>query len=268
MVCNEEHLSLSNRITIRNLLDHTSGLPNRLNAHDVEGSDVSSIELQLKRKLRDIHLVATPGEQYEYTNMNYDLLQLIIEKVTNLAYPDYMREQVFQPLGMNRTNFSTHDTLTNLASGHRYVWGNIQTFHENLSYASLGAAGLSTNAEDLGKYITFLLSQSSNVNSSVLQSTSLTEMQQPTVFGESIGHGYGWDITANTIEKSGGLPGFTANLIIFPGKSYGFALLSNSKQNVTDETNFNISRILEGRSPSYLSKKDFPYISYENKLIL
>lgn len=261
-------IPLSNSITIRNLLDHTSGLPSRLNAHDIEGSDVSHIELQLKRKLQGIHLVASPGEQYEYTNMNFDLLQLIIEKVTSLSFPDYMQKNVFQPLGMNRTTFSTQDVLPNSATGHRYIWGNIHPFRENLSYASLGSAGLSTNAEDLGKYISFLLSPSLKVDNSVLQVTSLSKMHRPAIYDGSIGHGHGWDITVNTIEKTGGLPGFTANLIVYPGRSYGFALLSNSKQNITDETNFNISRILEGRSPSYLSKKDFPVISSVNKLIL
>lgn len=259
---------LSDDITINNLLHHTSGLPSRLNAHDIEGSDVSQIEQQLNHKLQDIHLVDSPGERYEYSNMNFDLLQLIIEKVTNIPFPDYMYENIFHPLAMNRTTFSTHDTLPNVATGHRYIWGNIHSFHEQISYASLGSAGLSTNAEDLGKYISFLLGQSSNLSSSVLHSSSLSEMQQPAIFDGSIWHGHGWDITTSTIEKTGGLPGFTSNLIIFPKRSYGFVLLSNSKQNITDETNFNISKILEGSSPTYLSKKDFPIISSLNIIVL
>lgn len=258
--------SHSDQITIFHLLNHTSGLPGRLNAHDIEGSDINLIEDQLKQKLHNIKLVASPGEQYEYSNINFDLLQFIIEKVTGLSFPDYMYHHVFQPLEMTRTTFSTHHTMSNIAIGHRYLWGNIHSFDESLAYASLGSAGLSTNAEDLGKYISFLL-KTPHEDSVVLQSSSLKEMHQATVF-DSIGHGYGWDITSNTIEKTGGLPGFTANLIIFPGRSYGFALLSNSKQNITDETNFNISRILEGRSPTYLSKSDFSSITSLNKLLL
>ncbi|MDR0267802.1 serine hydrolase domain-containing protein [Paenibacillus sp.] len=260
--------SLSGRITVRDLLHHTSGLPGRLNAHDVEGSDMNLVSSQLKHKLQNVHLVAPPGEKYEYTNMNYDLLQLIAEQVTKQPFPDYMSQKVFHPLGMSRTAFTPGNPLSNSATGHRYIWGDIHPFHENLSFATLGSAGLSTNAEDLGKYISFLLSSSSKMGNSVLHSTSLTEMQHATISDESIGHGYGWDITRNTIEKTGGLPGFTANLIVFPGRDYGFALLANSKQNITDETNFNISRILEGGSPSYLSKQDFPSVSSENKIIL
>ncbi|WP_228101478.1 serine hydrolase domain-containing protein [Paenibacillus donghaensis] len=260
--------SLSDRITVRDLLHHTSGLPGRLNAHDVKGSDMNLVSSQLEHKLQNVRLVASPGETYEYTNMNYDLLQLIAEQVTNLPFPDYMSQKVFHPLGMSRTFFATGNQSSNSATGHRYIWGNIHPFYEKLSFATLGSAGLSTNAEDLGKYISFLLSSSSKGNNPVLHSASLTEMQHAAIFDESIGHGFGWDITGNTIEKNGGLPGFSANLIVFPGRNYGFALLANSKQNITDEINFNISRILEGRSPSYLSKQDYPSVSSENKIIL
>lgn len=260
--------SLSDHITVQDLLNHTSGLPGRLNSHNVDGSDPNQIALQMKRKLQNVQLVASPGTTYEYTNMNYDLLQLIVEKVTSQPFPDYMKQHVFHPLGMYRTFFSEENSLPNSATGHRYIWGNIHAFHESLSYATLGSAGLSTNAEDLGTYISFLLNNSSTVNNSVLRPDSLHEMHKSVITDQSIGYGYGWEISPDTIEKKGGLPGFTANLIVFPGRSYGFALLANSKQNITDETNFNISRILEGDSPLYLAEQDFPAVTSVNKGIL
>ncbi|WP_460323873.1 serine hydrolase domain-containing protein [Paenibacillus sp. YSY-4.3] len=258
---------LSSRITIRDLLNHTSGLPGRLNTHDITGASSETIRQQLSRKLQNVSLVAEPGITYEYSNINYDLLQLIIEEVSALSFPDYMSQQIFQPLGMKRTFFNQDDELEpNSATGHRYLWGNLRPFHENLTYATLGSAGLSTNAKDLGIYISFLSAASDD---SVLQSNSLREMRSAAIYdSSSIGYGYGWEMTRNTIEKKGGLPGFTANLIIVPGKSYGFALLANSKQNITDETNFNIYRILEGDSPIHLAKADYPAISPINKSLL
>lgn len=263
-----EDTSLSDLITIHDLLNHTSGLPGRLNTHDVKSSDADTIAVQIKRKLQKVQLVASPGTTYEYTNMNYDLLQLIIEKVSGQSFPDYMNHYIFQPLDMNRTSFSREAGLDNSATGHRYIWGELRPFHEQPAFATLGSAGLATNAEDLGAYISFLLTSSAGVDSSVLRSESLHEMHTAVISDHSIGYGFGWEITANTVEKKGGLPGFTANLIVLPGKSYGFALLANSKQNITDETNFNIARILEGASPGYLANDDFPTISLENKLIL
>ncbi|AJS60613.1 hypothetical protein UB51_21550 [Paenibacillus sp. IHBB 10380] len=260
--------SLSARITIRDLLNHTSGLPGRLNTHDVEGSDPDHIASQIERKLQNVQLVASPGTTYEYTNMNYDLLQLLLEKVTKQPFPNYMSQHVFQPLGMNRTVYSFGDILPNSATGHRYIWGNVRPFHEQLSYATLGSAGLTTSAEDFGKYISFLLGSSSEGNPSVLRSESLLEMHKSDIYDQSTGYGFGWEVSANTIEKKGGLPGFTSNLIVFPNRSYGFALLSNSKQNITDDTNYNISRILEGNPPSHLSKQDSPAINPVNKGIL
>ncbi len=263
-----KEISLSSHITIRDLLNHTSGLPGRLNTHDVEGSDPDRIASQIARKLQDVQLVASPGTTYEYTNMNYDLLQLLLEKVTKQPFPEYMSQHIFKLLGMNRTVYSLGDMLPNSAFGHRYIWGDIKPFHEQLSYATLGSAGLTTNAEDFGKYISFLLGSSSEGNSSVLRSESLLEMHTPAIYDQSTGYGFGWEVTPNTIEKKGGLPGFTANLIVFPNKSYGFALLSNSKQNITDDTNFNISRILAGNSPTHLSKQNFSTITPVDKGIL
>lgn len=261
--------NLSSRVTIRDLLNHTSGLPGRLNAHDLTGASLETIEPQLSRKLQNVSLVAEPGTTYEYSNINYDLLQLIIEEVSALSFPDYMSQQIFQPLGMKRTFFNQDNELEpNSATGHRYLWGNLRPFHEHLAYATLGSAGLSTNATDLGIYISFLLSDSAASNNSVLQSSSLREMRTAAIYDSSIGYGYGWEMTRNTIEKKGGLPGFTANLIIVPGKSYGFALFANSKQNITDETNFNIYRILEGDTPIHLAKTDYPAISPINKSLL
>jgi len=261
-------ISLSSRITIRDLLNHTSGLPGRLNTHDVEGSDPDQIASQIQRKLHNVQLVAIPGTTYEYTNMNYDLLQLLLEKITNQPFAEYMSQHVFKPLGMNRTVYSFGDMLPNSATGHRYIWGNIQPFHEQLSYATLGSAGLTTNAEDFGKYISFLLGHSSEAIPSVLRTETLLEMHAPAIYDQSTGFGFGWEVSRDTIEKKGGLPGFTANLIVFPNRSYGFALLSNSKQNITDDTNYNISRILEGNSPTLLSKQDYPAITPLNKGIL
>lgn len=262
--------TLSDRITVHDLLNHTSGLPGRLNTHDIKSTNSERIAAQIKHKLQNVQLVADPGTAYEYTNMNYDLLQLIIEEVSGSNYHDYMHRHIFQPLGMHQT-FFTQDVAEldhNAATGHRYIWGHVGPFHEKLAHATLGSAGLSTNAEDLGKYISFLLSGASTSGYPIIRASSLHRMYTAAIHDSSIGYGYGWEITADTIEKKGGLPGFSANLIVRPNKSYGFALLANSKQNITDETNFNIYRILNGEPPRPLVKNDFPAVSSINKSLL
>ncbi|WP_083484795.1 serine hydrolase domain-containing protein [Paenibacillus ihumii] len=262
--------TLSDLITIHDLLNHTSGLPGRLNTHDITSTSSEKIAAQIKHKLQSVQLAADPGTTYEYTNINYDLLQLVIEEVSGLNYPDYMRYHIYEPLGMHQTFFTRAAAGLdhNLATGHRYIWGHVRPFHENLAYATLGSAGLSTSAQDLGTYISFLLSGTSASGDPVIQADSLRRMHTAAIFDSSIGHGHGWEITANTIEKKGGLPGFSANLILVPGESYGFALLANSKQNITDETNFNIYRILKGDPPRHLAKSDYPAVSSINKSLL
>ncbi|MBE4909931.1 beta-lactamase family protein [Bacillus luteolus] len=146
---------LSKQIKIKHLLSHTSGLPGRLNVHEIEETDRQEIISQIKKKLRNAKLVGTPGDTYEYTNMNTDLLQLVIEEVTGKKFTTYMETNIFNPLNMSRTGYFIFNGshLSNTAMGHRYHWGKIKPYDEKLVYATSGSAGLSSNGNDLSKFI-------------------------------------------------------------------------------------------------------------------
>ena len=106
-------------ITLRNLLDHTSGLIDYedLMGDDWQGQIRDAGVLQLLE--REDRLYFPPGSAYRYSNGAYALLSLIVEKASGLPYPEFLRQRIFQPLGM-------HDTLAFVAGGppvpHR-AWG-------------------------------------------------------------------------------------------------------------------------------------------------
>jgi CubicO group peptidase (beta-lactamase class C family) len=103
-------------ITVRMLLNHRSGLPNYVHFMD-------HVDWDKKTYVRNEDMLQVlysgdpkknypPGKHFSYSNTNYVLLAMIIEKVTGLSYPQYMKQKFFDPLGMHNTYvFTLADTL-------------------------------------------------------------------------------------------------------------------------------------------------------------
>lgn len=257
---------LSNQITIKHLLNHSSGLPGRLNVHEIKSIDKQDITNEIIEKLNGVTLVGQPGEVFEYTNMNTDLLQIIIEEKSGESIVDFMRENIFEPLEMSRTGYFTFNGshLSNSAVGHRYHWGKIKPYEEKLVYATSSSAGLSSNVVDLGKFITFLINDSKISSEYLLSIDSINEMFKANQFGV----GYNWFIYPHNKFMDGGLPGFTSTMVLSSDKTFGLVLLSNSKQDITLHSGFNLYRIVEGGKPKPLLDKDFPKVNFDAKIIL
>jgi CubicO group peptidase (beta-lactamase class C family) len=98
---------LGERITLRQLLNHTSGLPT--NSHSVVWQDDATIRNSRDlavRALKDVSLHNPPGARFEYANMNYVVIGRVIEAVSGQSWDDYVAEHIFAPLGMRHT--ATH----------------------------------------------------------------------------------------------------------------------------------------------------------------
>ena len=96
-------------VTIKTLLNHRSGLPNYLYFMEdvgwnkdsiIENKDVLKWLIEKKGIIKNI---APPNKRFTYCNTNFALLALIIEKVSGLSYPQFMKENIFDPLGMKNT---------------------------------------------------------------------------------------------------------------------------------------------------------------------
>jgi CubicO group peptidase (beta-lactamase class C family) len=99
-------------ITIRHLLTHTSGLPNLELYEDLVAqypdTVLSNTAILLALRGWKKPLPFAPGDQWRYSNTNYDLLALVIEKLSGVSYPRYLKQHIFDPAGMKASFVATH----------------------------------------------------------------------------------------------------------------------------------------------------------------
>jgi len=132
-------------ITLRMMVEHRSGIPNLTETPDFWINPPKSSEEALQRVL-DLPADFKPGEDYAYSNTNYLLISVLIEKVTGYGKFQYIKEQVLIPLGLTNTYGSIHDiNMDDLMSGY-YVG-----VEEDIKYTDYGS--MVATAEDVGIFI-------------------------------------------------------------------------------------------------------------------
>ncbi|MEP1094152.1 MAG: serine hydrolase domain-containing protein [Cyclobacteriaceae bacterium] len=232
-------------IDIQNLLTMTAGFPEDNPWGDRQLDEPESMLLDLIKDGVSFSNASSYG--YEYSNTGYALLGSIVGRISGMSYQSYIKENIFQPLGMNDTYWEIDNVpKKQLAIGYRWEdeqWKLEPMLHDG-SYGSMG--GLITTIEDFSKYVSLHLSawppRSSEDNGPVKRG-SLREMQTPqfsrlypnaTYFdGEPCAYmsGYGYGLgTAEycnglrRVSHGGALPGFGSNYVFFP--EYGVGVMA------------------------------------------
>lgn len=146
------------RITIRMLLTHTSGLPNYmwLDEHQWKGKKApyndDIIKMMVKNKLP---LYFTPGHRWDYSNTGYMVLASVVERITNQKFPDFMHENIFEPLHMNNS-FIYSSALSNPEKdklvGYYYRGRRYRMIPETVNDGAVGDKGVYSTTEDLLKW--------------------------------------------------------------------------------------------------------------------
>ncbi len=113
---------LQEPITIQNLLNHTTGFRGFFHAYLMTGITDWTREQVIEIILRQQKLQFTPGTEFRYTNTNYILLAEIVERVTGEKFPDWMQNNVFEPLNMTNTTIRLNGSqvVKNSAEGYSY----------------------------------------------------------------------------------------------------------------------------------------------------
>ena len=133
------------KITLRMMVQHRSGIPSFTNTPNFWTNPPKSSQETLERVL-DLPASFEPGKGYEYSNTNYLLISLLIEKVTGTSNFEYIKEAILNPLGLKNTFGSIHDVDMNRLTSGYYV--GVEEDIKTTDYGSMVAT-----AEDVGIFL-------------------------------------------------------------------------------------------------------------------
>lgn len=239
-------------ITVRHLLTHGAGFPedNPWGDRQLADSDKDLVTF-LKGK---ISFSTVPNTAYEYSNLGFALLGKIVTKVSGKPYQQYIRESIWEPLGMKTSEWEYSKVAPDkLAHGYRWLnerW-NEETLLHDVPDGSWGAMGsMISSVDEFSKYVGFHLSAwppSNKEETGPVKRSSVREMHYPWRFnGMNTGfrypdgrncayasaycYGLGWlqDCEGRVIiSHSGGLPGFGSQWRILPDYGIGIVAFAN-----------------------------------------
>ncbi len=252
----------SAQMTVRHLLNQTSGLPE--SAGEIAPSALDDLPDGTERQARtlaSVKLSHPVGAVCQYCNANYDLLGLVVEAASGESYADYLQEQIFTPLEMNHTYVSRDVARQNgLAMGHRYWFAHpIAAQDLPIVQRSLPSGQLISTTEDMARYLMAHLNGGRVGDTQVLSRSGIEELHRGAVeygkMGVSAGrYAMGWFDgelgQTRVVWHSGALPDFGAYTALFPEQQMGIVLLFNACQwwynPVVIETGMGAAAVLAG----------------------
>lgn len=215
-------------VTIHHLLSHTSGL---IDYEDVmpEGLDRQVRDADVLEILEgQDRLYFEPGSQYRYSNSAYALLTLIVEAAAGVDYPDFLRERIFAPLGMDHSVafVDGESTVANRAFGHSLVDGAWIRTDQSPTSAVLGDGGIYSSLDDMAKW-----------DAALYDDRLLSDETRALAFADQTGvpvdednvhaYGYGWRVDGERLWHSGETMGFRNVIIRDPSQRLTVLVLTN-----------------------------------------
>ncbi len=228
------------KVTLHQLLSHTSGVPENLRPALFKGMWGQPIDKDhLIDHLKKQPLDFKPGEKWSYSNTGYALLGLTIEKVSGKPYDEFLKERIFDPLGMKDTGIDTRKlVLKSRAEG--YGMSKSEYIHaQYIDMSQVFSAGsMYSTVEDMLKWDSTLYTEK------ILPEKSLARMWTP-VKNE---YGYGWLIIRarghKLIIHDGGLPGFVTSVLRFPDEKLYICVLCNLEGSAVGQVARDLSAIM------------------------
>jgi CubicO group peptidase (beta-lactamase class C family) len=223
--------SASAIITVRQLLNQTSGFSTLTGRSILVGSETETLE-QAVRNLRTEALASPVGTSYNYSNANYLILGLLVQTISQESYGDYIEQHIFQPLDMSHS-FTSQDPArrAGLATGYRYWFGLPVAFDAPYLASALPAGGLISTAEDMTHYLAMYLGRGTYNGRVLLSAAGIAQMERPPAQTADINYGMGWATGtvggAKVIWHSGDEPAFHAGMVLVPNGGWAIIVLEN-----------------------------------------
>ncbi|HEV8355504.1 MAG TPA: serine hydrolase domain-containing protein [Gemmatimonadales bacterium] len=232
--------------TVRRVAGHMAGLP--LHYQFFYGNEAIRPPSMDETIARYGILVSAPGETFRYSNLGFGIIDYIISRVSGQSYPDFMRTEVFVPLGLTHTSVDIGPGLEPFAA-ERYDKHQrpipFYTFDHN------GGSAIYSSAHDLVRFGMFHLKDHLSDQRAILADSTLDQMEKPNsarAFGTAT-YGIGWLIQPSdhgyrTVEHSGGMPGVQTALNLYPSENLAIVVLTNSSSSRPDRIAEDIAAIV------------------------
>ncbi|MDO3702893.1 serine hydrolase domain-containing protein [Micromonospora sp. C28SCA-DRY-2] len=251
------------RVTVRQLLTHTSGLPEVATIGLTDRFD--NTEGGLARSVRDlagVPLAGPPGAGHRYSDANYMILGALVEEVTGETFARHLRRAVLEPLGMRRTAATAGEAeQVRLPAGHRRYLGRPQRFDPPYDTSGVPYGYLASSLADLGHFAVAQLDGGRYGSAQVLSAGGVEQMHRGHAPISSGGrYALGWRDTAldggatRLVWHAGATPGYFTHLVLVPGSELAVIVLANLYHPAADpalaSAGFDIVRILLGAAPA------------------
>ncbi|GGB24169.1 hypothetical protein GCM10011511_55130 [Puia dinghuensis] len=223
-------------IYIRQLLNQTSGIPWNTIAKIPATNDPNALEKTVKTMV-GIELHRLPGEQFEYATINYDVLALVVEKVTRQSFESYLQRQILTPLQLNYTSLGTPIDKRLMSEGYKIGFFKPRRYDAPIYRGDNPADYLITNAMDMAKWLRYQMNQTHKRDEAVAPVNNVS-------------YASGWYTSLNgdnLIFHDGRNPNFSAFIGFNPVKKLGVAVLANSNSAYTTIIGRNILNLLSGK---------------------
>lgn len=225
-------------ITLRMLLNHSSGLPGssyRGGLTDRPWPEYQDIAYQSIKQSRLKHM---PGYMNVYCNDGFTLMELVVQAVTGLPFTQFVKEQLFSPLEMTSSRFST-DPFPEGLLAQAYMEGTDLPM-ENLNF--YGAGGIYSTPEDLVRFLAMISNKGVFNEIRLLTESSLDAMEENQTSGkfrvvdtDFLAFGLGWDNVSHpaakyagqkALTKDGGTMVYRSEIWVIPGQNIGVAVVA------------------------------------------
>jgi CubicO group peptidase (beta-lactamase class C family) len=217
------------KITVYHLLTHTGGLIDYEDLVPADRTTQLNDDDVLSMIATQQRLYFEPGTAFRYSNGGYVLLGLIAQRVSGMDLADFMKQRIFQPLGMDHTLMYEHDhgpEVPHRAYGYSQVDGKWTKTDQSVTSATRGDGGIYTSIDDLAKWDAALYSDKLlNEDSRHAAFTPHDPSGDP-----DSGYGFGWRISEDTVWHSGESMGFRNIIVRWPKQHMSVIILSNRNE--------------------------------------
>jgi CubicO group peptidase (beta-lactamase class C family) len=214
--------------TVRHVANHSSGLPLHYQFfYEDEPYRPPPMDETIRRYG---FLLTPPGERYQYSNLGFGVLDYLLSRLSRKPYADFLREEVFLPLGLTHTSVGLGPHLEKYAAA-RYGPDSLPIPFYDFDHR--GGSAIWSSAHDLVRFGLFHLKAHLADQKAILPDQTIDAMHRPTSpQSKGSGYGIGWAIDENqtyrTVSHNGSMGGVATSLFLIPSEKIAVAVLCNA----------------------------------------